>query len=144
MNIKVRRLDKTLPMPEYKTSGAIAFDLYSRLHMEISPFTETLIPLNVVIEVPKGYGLILASRSSYPKKKLLIPNGIGVIDQDYCGNDNEIQVWALNFSKEKVLVEKGERIAQALIVPIEQITNFVEVQEMTARNRGSFGSTGKK
>jgi dUTP pyrophosphatase len=144
MKLSIKRIDNSLPLPEYKTSGAVAFDLCSRLDMEIKPFEETLIPLNLVIKVPKGYVLMLASRSSYPKKKLLIPNGFGVIDQDYCGDTDEIKIWALNFSQKNVMVEKGERIAQALLVPIEKAEEFVELEVIQEVSRGGFGSTGKK
>jgi dUTP pyrophosphatase len=144
MDLYIKRVDTSLPLPEYKTKGAVAFDLYSRVDMSIEPFQETLIPLNLIIKVPTGFVLILASRSSYPKKKLLIPNGFGVIDQDYCGNTDEIKIWAINFSQTNVVVEKGERIAQALLVPIEKASTFVELKVMDEVSRGGFGTTGKK
>jgi len=142
MRIKIKRLDKTLPLPEYKTSGAVAFDLTARTDAAIEPKTLSLVPLNVIIKIPEGHTMILASRSSLPiKKGLLIPNGIGVFDQDYCGPEDEWRLEVFNFTDKKVKIEKGERIAQALIVPIVR-AEWDEVDEMTEPTRGGFGSTG--
>jgi dUTP pyrophosphatase len=144
MKMKIKRIDKTLPLPEYQTHGSVAFDLYARVTIDILPFTPTIIPLNVVIEVPEGgYMLMLASRSSTPlKKKLMVANSVGIIDQDYCGDKDEIGLQVLNFSKENVRVEKGERIAQAMLVKIAKVEEFDEVEKMDEKSRGGFGSTG--
>lgn len=142
MKIKVKRIDKLLPLPEYKTSGAVAFDLIARTEMEIESHALALIPLNVIIEIPKGYTFILAPRSSLPiKKGLLIPNGVGVFDQDYCGPEDEWRLEVLNFTEKKVKIEKGERVAQGLLVPIEK-AEWQEVKEINHKSRGGFGSTG--
>ncbi len=143
MNTKIKLIDKTLPVPEYKTPGSVAFDLYARETMTIKPFVVTLIPLNIVAQTPKDHFLLLVPRSSTPiKKSLLITNGIGIIDQDYCGDNDEIKLQVLNFSKEDVIVEKGERIAQAMYVKISKIDKFEIVDKMTDESRGGFGSTG--
>ncbi|OGH12582.1 MAG: dUTPase [Candidatus Levybacteria bacterium RIFCSPHIGHO2_01_FULL_36_15] len=140
--VVIKRFDKTLPLPEYKTDGSIGFDLVCRQETVIRPFEVKLIPLNVVIKIPKGYGLFLIPRSSTPlKKNLLIPNGVGVIDQDYCGENDEIKLPVLNFSKKDVTVTKGERIAQAVFVKLEKF-NFSEIDSMKEKSRGGFGSTG--
>lgn len=142
MQLKIKRIDKSLPLPEYKTSGAVAFDLTARIDLEIEPHTITLIPLNVIIKIPKGYTVILAPRSSLPLKKgLLIPNGIGILDQDYSGPEDEWKLEVLNFTDKKVKIEKGERIAQGLLVPIEKV-KWEEVEKVNQPNRGGFGSTG--
>ncbi len=138
----IKRLDPSLPLPEYKSNGAIGFDLVAREETRILPGEVELIPLNIVVKIPEGYGFFLLPRSSTPlKKKLLIPNGVGVIDQDYCGEEDEIKLQAFNFSKEEVVVERGERIAQGVIVKVEKVT-FEEVEKMDATSRGGFGSTG--
>ena len=145
MKIKIIRIDKTLPLPSYQTNGSVAFDLYARESITIKPWTPTIIPANVIIEVPEGYFLMLASRSSTPiKKHLIVANGIGVIDQDYHGNKDEIGVQVLNFTNEDVIIEKGERIAQALLVQIAKVVEFNEVITIKEESRGGFGSTGNK
>lgn len=144
MNIKIKLVDPSLPMPAYQTSGSVAFDLYARRDTVIPPFTPTIVPTNLIVKAPKGYFLMLASRSSTPlKKNLMVANGIGVIDQDYCGEEDEIGLQMLNFSKENVEVKKGERIGQALLVKIAKAEKFTAVTAMSKKSRGGFGSTGR-
>lgn len=145
MKVKIKLIDSTLPLPQYQTDGSVAFDLYARQTTTIKPWEPTIIPANVIIEVPKGYFLMLASRSSTPiKKNLMVANGIGVIDEDYHGDKDEIGVQVLNFSKESVIVERGERIAQALLVSIAKVVEFDVVESIKKESRGGFGSTGNK
>lgn len=143
MKLKIKRIDNSLPLPEYQTRGAVAFDLYAREKTVVPPFTPTLIPTNLIVKTPPGHFLMLASRSSTPiKKGLMVANGIGVIDIDYSGENDEIKIQVLNFTKKKVVVEKGERIAQALLVKISKAEKFVEVTKMSNKSRGGFGTTG--
>jgi dUTP pyrophosphatase len=96
----------------------------------------------VVVKVPEGYALIIASRSSLPRKKgLTCPHGIGVIDQDYHGATDEILVQVKNMTDAPVTVERGERIAQGLFVRVDQ-AEWEEVDDHGAETRGGFGSTG--
>ncbi|MEK7084879.1 MAG: dUTP diphosphatase, partial [Patescibacteria group bacterium] len=99
-----------------------------------------LIPGNVVVETPKGYMLLVKDRSSTAKKKGLFVL-VGYVDQDYCGDGDELQIQVYNFSKEPVVVERGERIAQAAFVRIDT-AEWNEVDNMGEKNRGGFGSTG--
>lgn len=143
MNIRIKRIDSSLPLPEYQTEGSVAFDLYARMKTVVPSWSPTIIPANIIVEVPEGYFLMLASRSSTPiKKKLMIANSIGVIDQDYHGDKDEIGIQVLNFSDNDVIVEKGERIAQALLVKIAKVESFEEVESIKETSRGGFGSTG--
>jgi dUTP pyrophosphatase len=142
MDVLIKRIDDSLPLPEYQTDGSVFFDLAARERTEIAPQSIGLIPLNIVVATPEGYLFLLVPRSSTPiKKGLLIPNGIGVIDQDYCGNEDEVRLLAYNFSGEAVTVERGERIAQAGFVRVDRAT-WSEVESMAGSNRGGFGSTG--
>ena len=100
------------------------------------------IPANLIVRVPDGHALILASRSSTPLKKgLSTPHGIGVIDCDYCGPEDELRVQVYNFTEAPVTVARGERVAQALIVPTAHC-ELVETETPAAKSRGGFGSTG--
>jgi dUTP pyrophosphatase len=84
----------------------------------------------------------VAARSSTPRRKgLLVPHGVGIIDQDYCGPEDEIRVQVLNFTSWPVVVERGERIAQAILVSIAR-AEFVESTDLPVESRGGFGSTG--
>jgi dUTP pyrophosphatase len=143
-NLKVRiiRLDKTLPLPEYHTPGAVAFDFYSGIAKTIEPGSQALLPSNFIIEVPQGYFLMLAARSSLTKKGLMLHNGIGVIDQDYHGPEDVVKMLLYNFTGAAVTVERGERIAQGLILPVTKAA-WEEVDVLKPESRGGFGSTGK-
>lgn len=144
MKLSVKRIDKNLEIPEYKTKGAVGFDLQAREETVIKPFEVKLIPLNLVVKVPKGYGLFLFSRSSTPSKKgLIVANSVGVIDQDYCGEEDELKLSALNITKKKVLVEKGERICQGIFLKLA-VASFKETKKMSKKSRGGFGTTGHK
>lgn len=142
MQVKIKRIDTSLPLPEYQTSGAVAFDLYSRLDMAIAPKTIGLIPTNLIIETPAGYMLTVVTRSSTPKKKgLLVPHGIGIIDQDYHGEKDEVMLQVYNFTDQEVVIAKGERVGQAVFVRVDK-AEWEEVGEMKETSRGGFGSTG--
>ena len=144
MNIKIKRIDKSLEVPEYKTKGAVGFDLTAREETVIKSFEVKLIPLNLIVKVPKGYGLFLFSRSSTPGKKgLIVANSVGVIDQDYCGENDELKLSVLNVTRKKVIVEKGERICQGIFIKLA-VAKFTEVKKMSSKSRGGFGTTGHK
>ncbi len=145
MKLKIKLVDESMPLPEYHTSGSVAFDLYSRVDVEVIPGTPTVIPSNLIVEVPKGHFLLLAARSSMAKKfGLMLANGIGVIDQDYCGEADEIGVSVLNFTKSVVSIKKGERIAQAILVKISIPSAIVKKKAIKKVSRGGWGSTGHK
>ena len=142
MKIHIKRIDKTLPLPKYQTGGSVAFDMYTRIEAHIPPGETALLPSNLIIKPPPGYMLMLAARSSLAKKRgLKMANGVGIIDQDYCGNEDEIHMLIHNFSKEGVDVARGDRLAQGIFVPITKAT-WDEHQEMNEENRGGFGTTG--
>ncbi len=143
MKARIKRIDKSLPLPTYQTSGSVGFDIYSREDTEIKPHEIGLIPGNIIVETPPGYMLLVALRSSTPRKKGLIkPHGIGVIDNDYCGEGDEIKVQVYNNTLNVVKVEKGERIAQGIFVKIDKF-DWEETDTM-GKTRGGFGSTGSK
>jgi dUTP pyrophosphatase len=141
MNVKIKRIDKSLPLPEYHSEGAVAFDVLARVETEIMPHSIGRVPTNIVVEIPKGYMLLLKDRSSTAKKKGLLCT-TGFIDQDFCGENDEILLQFFNFQDIPVIVEKGERLGQAAFVPI-MVSEWNEVESMeNNKNRGGFGSTG--
>jgi len=144
MKVRIKRIDKSLPLPVYETKGSVGFDLLARTDVEIQPKEIALIPANVIVAVPEGYALIIASRSSTPKKHgLTKPHGIGVIDKDYCGPEDEVKIQVYNFTDNTVKIPKGTKLAQGLFVRVDQL-EFIEVEEITAESRGGFGSTDSK
>ena len=142
MKVKIKRIDKSLPLPEYKTGGSVAFDLYSRIDETIEPGEFKMLPSNLMVATPEGYMLMLSARSSSAKKKgLTMRNSVGIIDQDYCGDEDEIHMMVHNFSNQTAQIQKGERIAQATFIKVD-IAEFEEVNKMSDNSRGGFGSTG--
>lgn len=142
MKVKVVRIDKELPLPVYETEGSVGFDLVARESVVIKDGSIELVPGNVIVEVPRGYMLAVASRSSTPRKKgLTPPHGFGIIDHDYCGPEDEIKIQVYNFSGEDVVIERGEKIAQGVFVRVDKF-EWEEVDEINEVSRGGFGSTG--
>lgn len=142
--VNIKRIDKSLPLPVYETSGSVGFDIIARENAEIPPKEIILVPGNIIVEVPKGYMLMVASRSSTPRKKgLTPPHGLGIIDHDYCGNEDEIKIQVYNFTDEPVIVERGEKIAQGVFIRIDKL-EWEEIDDMGANSRGGFGSTDQK
>ena len=140
--VKIIRIDKTLPIPEYQTKGAVAFDLYAREDAVVAPKEIARIAGNVIIETPPGYMFMVVPRSSTPRKYgLSMPQGIGIIDQDFCGPKDELILQVYNFTNEQVIIERGTRLAQAVFVKIA-LAEFEEVNEIAPNSRGGFGSTG--
>jgi len=141
LNIKL--VDPSLPVPQYQTPGSVAFDVYSRIDIDIEPWKPTVIPLNLVVAVPQGHFLMLSARSSTAKKYgLIVANGVGIIDQDYCGDNDEIGLSVLNFTGTSVHISKGDRIGQATLVSISKADEFTVVPKMDSKDRGGWGSTG--
>ncbi len=142
MQVNIKRIDKTLPLPKYESPGACCFDLLSRKEVIVSSKQVGLIPTNIIVQVPEGYMFIVLPRSSTAKKKgLIIPHGLGIIDQDYHGPDDEVIFQVYNVTEEDVMVEKGERLAQGCFIPVEKVT-FEEVAVVGEKTRGGIGSTG--
>lgn len=140
VKVKIKRIDNTLPLPEYQTSGAVAFDLYSRIDAVILPKTLERLPTNIIVEIPKGYMLEIKDRSSTLKKKGLLVT-TGYIDNDYHGELDEILLQVYNMTDAEVKVEKGERIGQGAFVKIDT-AEWEEVDKMKEESRGGFGTTG--
>ena len=142
MNVTIKRIDRTLPLPQYETQGSVGCDLLTRVDAHIDPHAIELIPANVIVKVPAGYYLMVALRSSVPRKLgLLMPQGVGIVDQDYCGPTDELMIQVLNFTKDPVYVPRGSRIAQCVFVCADTCS-WNEVNKMKEPNRGGFGSTG--
>lgn len=140
MQVTIKRIDTGLPLPEYQTPGAVAFDLITRETTVIPARGIGRVPSNVVVKIPAGYMLMLKDRSSTSKKKGLFCTA-GVIDQDYCGDTDELLVQYFNFTDTDVTVERGDRLAQAIFIKIEK-AEWSETDTMTATSRGGFGTTG--
>ncbi len=141
MEVPIRRIDKDLPLPEYKTAGAAAMDLSVREDATVPPHGITVLSLNVSMKPPPGHFVLMAARSSLRKRGLMLANGIGILDEDYAGDDDEYHAALYNFTDEAIEIKKGERVVQIIVLPYDRV-NWREVETLGAPSRGGFGTTG--
>jgi dUTP pyrophosphatase len=129
-------------LPSYGTSEAAGFDLAAAHDLVVAPRQITLVRTGLVIEVPTGHFLAIFARSSTPLKRgLVVANGVGVVDPDYCGPSDEVMIQVLNVTRADVSVTRGDRLAQGILLPCPRIT-WQEVLDLRAEARGGFGATG--
>lgn len=142
LSASIKQIDPSLPFPEYHTKGSAGFDLYARLDITLKPHEIGRVPLNVVIVPPPGYWSLLAVRGSFHKRGLLPANGVGIMDADYIGEDDEYQLIVFNATESDVTIKRGDRIAQVIFIPFFQ-AELKAVQQTDAPSRGGLGSTDK-
>lgn len=142
MKVRIRKTAPDIDLPKYHTSESAGFDIAANQDVTVAPGQVVKIPTGLVFEAPKGYFLLVAARSSLPLKKgLIMANGIGVVDPDYAGPNDEVHIIVHNFTAKPVEVKKGERLAQGLFLPVEQ-AEWEEVGQLRESDRGGIGSTG--
>ncbi len=142
MRLKIKRLDPTIPLPAYGTDEAAGFDLAASSDITIGPGQIALVRTGLIIEVPTGHFLAIFARSSTPLKRgLVVPNGVGVVDPDYSGPNDEVMIQVLNFTKADVVVLRGDRLAQGIVLSAPRVM-WNEVEEIREVTRGGFGATG--
>ena len=109
----------------------------------IAPGARVLVPTGLTIALPPGYELQVRPRSGLALKNgIILPNSPGTVDEDYRG---ELQVIVMNAGTEPFTVERGMRIAQAVLAPVVRVAwHEVETLDDTARGTGGFGSTGTR
>lgn len=130
-------------MPTYGTAGAACFDLYSSEDTSIFPGRADKVHTGVSFDIPAGYVMLVYSRSGHGfKNDVRLSNCVGVIDADYRG---EVMVKLRNDGKHDIFyIKAGERIAQAMLMPVEQFTlTQADTLSVTARGANGFGSSGK-
>ena len=142
MKVKIKRFDKNLPLPSYKSQGAAAMDLAAREETIIKPQSIGYIPLNIALQVPADHFVLVSARSSLHKRGLFLANGIGIGDSDYCGDNDEYKAAVFNFTSETVTIKKGERVAQMIVLAREAM-ELIEEDQFGTDDRGGFGSTGR-
>ena len=108
----------------------------------MAPRQIALVRTGLVIEVPPGYFLGFFARSSTPLQSgLLVAYGVGVIDPDYSGPNDEVMIQVLNVTERDVSIARGDRLAQGIVLPAPRVT-WDEVEEIRQITRGGFGATG--
>lgn len=138
---KFKLLTDNAKLPEYKTSGAAGFDLYSVENVTLKSGEIKVIATGLAVEIPTNYELQIRSRSGLASQGVSVLNSPGTIDSDYRG---EIKIILCNHTQSDFKVQAGDRIAQGVIAHVPPVLLAkVEVLTETDRNDKGFGSTGK-
>ena len=144
VKILVKKFNKDIKLPTYKTSGSSGMDLvaYIKNKIAIDPGATAIIPTGIAVAIPKNYEMQIRPRSGLASKNSIsVLNTPGTIDSDYRG---EIKIILINLSKKSFIVKSGDRVAQMILCPIAK-GKLKEVKNLpkTMRGKGGFGSTGK-
>lgn len=145
IQVQLKRLSHfDLPLPHYQTKDSAGVDLYAALDepLILEKGQRALIPTGIAIQLPPSYEAQIRPRSGLAiKNGISLVNSPGTIDADYRG---EIKIILINHGHEVFKVNKGERVAQMVISPVQQV-DFKEVKELleSERGEGGFGSTGR-
>lgn len=140
MKIKIKYIRDISPIEPLALGDWI--DLRCGKDIDVKAGEYVAIPLGVAMELPKGYEALVAPRSStYKKYGLISVNSIGIIDESYCGNNDEWHFLAL--ATKYVHIRKNERICQFRIIAHQPDIELVTVSELTNPDRGGVGSTGR-
>ena len=143
--VKLMKIKENAISPARATKGSAGLDLYACIEepINLNAGESVLIPTGIAVELPNNEmaAFIFARSGLATKYGISLSNGVGVVDSDYRG---EICVGLRNFGKENYAIEKNERIAQMVIMPvISAIFSECEALNKTDRGNGGFGSTGK-
>ncbi|MCL2529350.1 MAG: dUTP diphosphatase [Coriobacteriia bacterium] len=142
VTLKIRRIDKELPLPQYAYPGDAGLDLLASEGYEIEPGERALIPTGIALAIPEGYAGFVQPRSGLALAQgLTIVNTPGLIDSHYRG---EIKIIALNTdTASSITIERGQRIAQLVILPVPLVEVLeCDTLDKTERNAAGFGSSG--
>lgn len=138
--IRFKLLSEDAKTPTKSRTSDAGFDLYATEDVTIAPSGRALVHTDVAMEIPKGYAGLVCGRSGNTIKRGLVGQ-LGVIDSGFRAG---IGIMAFNTTSEPIVIKKGERAGQLLIVPVPDFT-LVEVEELSDSDRGldGFGSSGK-
>ena len=143
VKVLIKKLDKNLELPKYKTIGSSGLDLKASIKkiVNIKPKEKEIIPTGISIAIPVEYEIQIRPRSGLSaKNNISVLNTPGTVDADYRG---EIKVILINLGNKNFQVKQGDRIAQMILCPIAKV-EFEEVENLpeSVRGQGGFGSTG--
>ena len=147
VTLRVMRLShgEGLPLPAYQSAHAAGFDLVAAVPedapVSLSPSDRALVPTGLTFALPEGYEAQVRPRSGLALKHgVTVLNSPGTIDADYRG---EVKVILINLGAENFIIQRGDRIAQAVIAPVTHVEILaVDTLDDTDRGDGGFGSTG--
>ena len=144
VKVLVQKLNSSVKLPEYKTSGSSGMDLMAFVEspIKIKPNTVELIPTGLSIAIPEELEIQIRPRSGLAaKSSISVLNTPGTIDSDYRG---ELKIILFNHGNKDFIVNNNDRVAQMVLMPILKM-ELEEVDQLpeSIRGSGGFGSTGK-
>ena len=144
VKLLIKKLQKNIILPEYKTDGSSGMDLMANVEqtIKILPGEKKIISTGIMVAIPEQYEIQIRPRSGLAVKNgISVLNTPGTIDSDYRG---EIKVILINLGKDIFEINKNDRIAQMIVCPIIKV-ELKEVESLpeTVRGEGGFGSTNK-
>ncbi len=141
VNIKIKYFSDDIEKLEYIDGKSDMIDLRAAKDITLKAGEFALIPLGVAMEMPAGFEAHIYPRSStYKNFGLTQANSVGVIDNSYCGDNDQWMYPAI--ASRNVTIHKNDRICQFRIVRNQPEINFCEVEQLVEKDRGGFGSTG--
>jgi dUTP pyrophosphatase len=141
MNVRITKTDPRAVIPAYQTPGSGAFDLPVIEDAVIPPHGMAYLRTGLIFGIPKGHVMVIYPRSSLSRKMgLRLSNQTGILDEDFCGPEDECLIGLWNPGDTPVSVAAGSRVAQAMILPVPRAT-FTE-GPAEGPSRGGWGSTG--
>ena len=144
VKVFIKKLNPSVQLPSYKTSGASGMDLMAFIKepIELKPGKSCLVPTGLSVAFSKEYEIQIRPRSGLAaKKNISVLNTPGTIDSDYRG---ELKIILFNHGSENFMINNNDRVAQMVLTPIIKM-ELEEKNELpeTIRGEGGFGSTGK-
>jgi dUTP pyrophosphatase len=144
VKVLIKKLDQSVELPIYKTTGASGMDLmaFIKQPIKLAPNSSCLVPTGLSVAFSADYEVQIRPRSGLAAKhSITVLNTPGTIDSDYRG---EIKIILFNHGSEEFKINNKDRIAQMILTPILKI-DLEETDSLpdTVRGKGGFGSTGK-
>lgn len=142
LSVRITRVKDSVPLPTYATEGSVAFDIVCPEDVMIPAHGAATVPTGLIIATPPGYALVLAPRSSlFQKTGLRLANTIGIVDQDFCGPQDELSLSFWNPGEKEVQLKAGDRVVQGLLVTIARV-DWKEGSPTGETSRGGWGQSG--
>jgi dUTP pyrophosphatase len=139
MILKVRRIQKQAKLPRYSHKGDAGLDVFSALDCVLKAGDVRAVPTGIQMAIPKGFVGLIWDKSGLTLEG--VHRLAGVVDSGYRG---EVKVVMANLQNKPFVIEKGMKIAQVLIQPVEEVEVLeTEKLEETPRGQKGFGSSGK-
>lgn len=140
MQVKIKRLNPNSVIPSYQSKGASGFDFHAIENTVVPAGKTLLIKTGLSFEIPEGFELQVRPRSGMSLKTgMRVTNSPGTVDADYRG---EVSIIMENTSDKEYIVNVGDRVAQGVVCPVNQVQFIEEELSSTERGAGGFGSSG--